>query len=66
MMAAQIFNQTEGNEIVIIYAALTTGVAWKFSKLSDKLVEIDLKDYSIETNPEQLIGILSTMMAQKA
>ncbi|MFZ2727434.1 MAG: hypothetical protein WAX77_14360 [Methylococcaceae bacterium] len=66
MIAAQIFNETEGNTIASTYGAVTTGIFWKFIKLTKNTVHIDLKDYSIEENPERIIGILSAMMQQKA
>lgn len=66
MIAAQIFNETEGNTIASTYGTVTTGIFWKFIKLTKNTVHIDLKDYSIEENPERIIGILSAMMQQKA
>lgn len=66
MVAAKIFNGKEGNNIPIAYGAVTTGIFWKFLKLADNTVYIDLKDYSIEDNPGRVIGILSSMMEQKA
>jgi len=66
MVASHIFNQNEGNDVPVIYGAVTTGVAWKFIKLVDNLVYIDLKDYSLEETPERVIGILAAMMEQKA
>ena len=66
MIAAKIFNEQEGNDISSIYGTVTTGLFWKFMKLTGNVVQIDLKNYGIEDNPEQIIGILSSMMAQKA
>ncbi len=66
MIAAKIFNETEGNSIPSIYGTVTTGLIWKFIKLTDQTIQIDLKDYSLDENPAQIIGILSSMMAQKA
>jgi len=66
MVASNIFNKNEGNDVPVIYGAVTTGVAWKFIKLVDNLVYIDLKDYSFEETPERVIGILAAMMEQKA
>ncbi len=65
MVGAKIFNETEGKMQKNIYGAVTTGTAWKFLKLTDSTVYIDLKEYYIET-PERIIGILSEMAAQKA
>ena len=66
MIAARIFNETEGNNIPITYGAVTTGIFWKFIKLVENTAYIDLKDYSLEENPERVIGILSAMMEQRA
>ncbi len=65
MVAARMFNEKEGNNIPSIYGTVTTGLFWKFIKLTNNIVEIDLKDYSIEDNPERVIGILSSMMKEK-
>ncbi len=66
MIAAKIFNEKEGNSISSIYGTVTTGFFWKFLKLTGNIVQIDLKNYGIEDNPERIIGILSAMMTQKA
>ncbi|MEM7033382.1 MAG: hypothetical protein AAF629_27770 [Chloroflexota bacterium] len=66
MVAVRLFNEREGNEIPFTYGAVTSGVAWKFLKLVDNKVYLDLSDYSIETSPAQIIGILSHMVEQKA
>ncbi len=65
MVAAQIFNEQEGNDIRRIYGVVTSGTAWKFIKLENDTVHIDLRDYSID-NPAKIIGILSKMIKQKA
>ncbi len=66
MVAAQVFNEKEGNNIAVIYGTITTGIFWKFLKLQDKTISIDLRDYSIEDNPKRIIGILSSMVKQNA
>ena len=65
MVAAQIFNQQENNKINIIYGVITTGIFWKFIKLVDNQIYIDLKDYSILDNPQKIIGMFSAMMKQE-
>ena len=65
MVATQIFNEQEGNDIPRIYGVVTSGTAWKFIKLENGTVHIDLRDYSID-NPAKIIGILSKMIKQKA
>ena len=57
MLAAQIFNQQEGNEIKTIYGAVTTGDIWKFLKLEGTNLWADLNNYYInEVN--KILGIL--------
>jgi hypothetical protein len=65
MVAAQLFNQQEGNNISVVYGAITSGLFWKFAKLAGSMVTIDLKDYSLEDQPERIIGILVAMVRQE-
>jgi len=58
MWAAKLFNQQQQNDISVIYGAATTGNDWKFLRLSDRLVEIDLTEYQL-SNIEKILGILS-------
>ncbi len=57
MLAAQIFNQEEGNEITNIYGAVTTGDIWKFMKLVGSELFIDLDNYYIK-EINNILGIL--------
>jgi len=41
MVAAQLFNQRNGDAIASIYGAVTTGTDWKFLKLIDQTIWID-------------------------
>lgn len=59
MLAAKLFNEREGNEIPIIYGAVTTGNIWKFIKLKGQVVDIDLSEYFI-SNLSKILGILSS------
>jgi len=59
MIAAQIFNEREGNAIETIYGAVTTGEIWKFLKLAGAVVAIDLSDYYIVRDVHKILGILS-------
>jgi heterodisulfide reductase subunit B len=59
MVAAQIFNEREGNEISVIYGTVTSGTNWKFLKLKGKVVEIDLVEYYL-TNVNKILGILAS------
>jgi hypothetical protein len=58
MLAAQQFNQTEGNEIALIHGAVTTGEIWKFMKLEGTIVAIDLLDYYLPRDLDKILGIL--------
>ena len=58
MWAAKLFNQQHQNDIPIIYGAATTGNDWKFLRLCDRLVEIDLTEYQL-SNIDKILGILS-------
>jgi hypothetical protein len=60
MIAAQIFNQREGNDVVTVYGAVTTGSVWKFMSLSGQTVTLDPEEYLI-SRPEQILGILIQM-----
>ncbi|NEQ26533.1 MAG: hypothetical protein F6K28_47390 [Microcoleus sp. SIO2G3] len=58
MVAAQLFNQRNGEAIESIYGAVTTGTEWKFLKLTDKTIWIDKQDYFINA-VSQILGILT-------
>lgn len=57
MFAAKLFNEREKNVVVPIYGVVTTSSAWKFLKLVDGTVYIDLKEYHI-SNVGKILGIL--------
>ena len=65
MLAAQRFNAERGNDIPCVYGASTTGVDWLFLKLEGKCLHIDMVTYAIE-RCDRILGILSSMVAQKA
>lgn len=67
MVAAQQFNQREGQAVTptgevlridAIYGAVTTGEIWKFLRLIGTTASIDLTDYYISPNLNQILGIL--------
>jgi len=58
MIAAQLFNEREGNAIDTIYGAVTTGEIWKFLKLVSAVASIDLSDYYIVRDAPKILGIL--------
>ncbi|BAY29721.1 hypothetical protein NIES2107_15650 [Nostoc carneum NIES-2107] len=57
MLAAQIFNEQEKNEIKTIYGAVTTGDIWKFMKLEGINLFVDLNNYYIK-ELSKIVGIL--------
>lgn len=65
MIAAKIYNQREGRVMSSIYGAVTTGHAWKFLKLQEQIVYIDIEDYYIK-NPQKIVGILMNMIETSA
>jgi len=62
MVAAQIFNQSQGNEIAKVYGAITTGTAWQFLELEGQKVVLDLEEYSLKNLPK-LLGILISFVS---
>ena len=57
MLAAQIFNQREGNDIPVIYGVVTIGTLWRFLRLTDQTIELDLTEYFIK-DISKILGIL--------
>lgn len=64
MIAAKLFNEREDNNIQTIYGTVTTGTNWKFLKLIDQVVEIDLSEYYIN-NIGKILGILSNIIMEQ-
>jgi hypothetical protein len=61
MRAAWIFNENKGSSITQIFGVSTTGSIWKFLRLRDKHVILDLEEYSIR-DPGMILGILLHMV----
>ena len=57
MVAAQIFNQQEGQDYEEIYGVVSTGTVWKFLLLRDKQVFIDSQEYYVNQ-----IGMILAIM----
>jgi len=64
MVAASIFNQAENNPLKELYGVVTTGTVWKFLKMDNLNVFIDLDEYSIE-HPDKIIGILLELLRKE-
>ena len=61
MIAAKLFNEREENQITTIYGIVTTGTAWRFLKLEDRIVSIDLPEYYID-NAGKILGIFHNIV----
>lgn len=60
MIAAQLFNEQEGNQIPIILGVVTSGNIWKFLQLEQKEVRIDLSEYYLR-DVAKILGILASV-----
>ncbi|AFY34675.1 hypothetical protein [Calothrix sp. PCC 7507] len=65
MIASQLFNQKRNNSIPCIYGAVTTGSIWKFLKLQDNQVSVEMLEHFIE-NIESILGILMQIVRTTA
>lgn len=61
MVAAQQFNKFKGRTIAAIYGSVTSGSQWRFLKLENQTVTIDLTDYPLPPT-EQILGYLVWMV----
>lgn len=61
MIAAKIFNERGGKEFESIFGVVTNGNQWKFLKLNEDRIYIDLNNYYI-ISPEKIMGILISMV----
>ncbi len=57
MYAARLFNERQGNNIKIIYGAVTNGFTWQFLKLEEQILFIDSQRYGTANLP-QLLGAI--------
>ena len=61
MVAAQRFNAAKNRPVSVIYGAITSGTQWRFLKLEENIVTIDLMDYPLPPVGE-ILGILVWMI----
>ncbi|AFY33325.1 hypothetical protein [Calothrix sp. PCC 7507] len=47
MVAAQRFNEAKGKPLIAVYGTVSSGTQWRFLKLEQETVTIDLIDYSL-------------------
>jgi len=57
MYAVDLYNQQEGSLVTVVSGVVTTGSAWKFLRLENTTVTLDLKEYYID-NLGKIIGVL--------
>jgi hypothetical protein len=57
MVAAQLFNRQRQNEIETVHGAVTTGNNWRFLRLKETVVQVDVREYYIN-DVERIVGIL--------
>ena len=63
MVAAQRFNQDCGKPIATIYGSVSSGTTWRFMKLEEQTVTVDLTDYPLPPT-EVILGMLLWMVEQ--
>jgi hypothetical protein len=63
MVAAQRFNEMNGEAIATIYGVVSSGTAWKFLKLEEKTVAIDLSEYPL-LPVDRILGWLVWMVRE--
>lgn len=61
MIAAQKFNELNHGSIEHIYGTVTTGTIWRFLRLTDRTVSVDLTDYGMPP-VDQILGILTYLV----
>ena len=61
MIAAQRFNQQQNLDVPTIYGATTSGTAWRFLKLDNQTITVDLTDYPLEP-VDRILGMLAWMV----
>jgi hypothetical protein len=63
MVAAQKFNQQQGNSVDRIYGAITSGSLWRFLKLEAQTITFDLSEYALPP-VDKILGILVQLVSQ--
>jgi hypothetical protein len=61
MVAAQRFNISQKQDVGTIYGVVTSGTAWRFLKLEERVVSIDLSDYALSP-VDRILGVLIWML----
>jgi hypothetical protein len=58
MLAAQVFNEREGNQIPVILGVVTSGNIWKFLQLEEKQLRVDATEYYLK-DVNKILGIFA-------
>jgi hypothetical protein len=58
MLAAQIFNEREGNKIPVILGAVTSGNVWRFLQLEAQQLRVDATEYYLK-DVSKVLGIFA-------
>jgi hypothetical protein len=58
MFASQLFNQQASTPIESLFGVVTTGSAWKFLRLQQTVVMLDIREYYID-GASKILGILT-------
>lgn len=61
MVAAQLFNEKQDNQVETVYGIVTTGSNWLFMRLTGSTVEIGLNEYYLN-QVAKIIGIIMSIM----
>ena len=61
MIAVRLFNEQEKTQLDTIYGVVTSGNIWKFLKLENNTLSIDMDDYGIK-DIGQILGVLYAMI----
>ncbi|MEG3911585.1 hypothetical protein QT979_09195 [Microcoleus sp. w2-18bC1] len=61
MVAMQKFNEAKEKPISVIYGSVSNGTQWRFLKLEEKIVSIDLNDYALPP-VDEILGMLVWMV----
>ena len=62
MIAAQLYNQSQGQTIAVVYGCVTSGRLWQFLKLQGDKVTIDPNNYPL-TPIHKILGILKSILS---
>ena len=58
MFASQLFNLQSSTPIETVFGVVTTGSAWKFLRLQQTVITLDVREYYID-NAAKIVGILT-------